>query len=207
MLPLPKEGEDENRPPTAVELCATYAYRRGFMTHKGIPDGSRAARLILKDYVKGKLLYCYPPPGYNSEEFQQYSNRYNVDNDNNDDDTNVETNNQEISSSETTSKVYFILFTKKKKKKTFVLYFSNFFQQPRFQPSDVDQQFFHPTDVRFGTKGTHGRINYTRKSGPILAGETMNDSTNQYPDGKPWKKHHNHNKKEKLRRLYRHLDA
>ncbi|CAF4123339.1 unnamed protein product [Rotaria sp. Silwood2] len=183
MLPLPKEGEDENRPPTAVELCATYAYRRGFMTHKGIPDGSRAARLILKDYVKGKLLYCYPPPGYNSEEFQQYSNRYNVDNDNNDDDTNVETNNQEISSSETTSK------------------------QPRFQPSDVDQQFFHPTDVRFGTKGTHGRINYTRKSGPILAGETMNDSTNQYPDGKPWKKHHNHNKKEKLRRLYRHLDA
>ena len=25
------------------------------MTHKGIPDGSRAARLILKDYVSGKL--------------------------------------------------------------------------------------------------------------------------------------------------------
>jgi hypothetical protein len=25
MLPLPKEGEDENRPPTAVEFCATYA--------------------------------------------------------------------------------------------------------------------------------------------------------------------------------------
>ena len=25
MLPLPKEGEDENRPPTAVELCASYA--------------------------------------------------------------------------------------------------------------------------------------------------------------------------------------
>ncbi|CAF4672056.1 unnamed protein product, partial [Rotaria socialis] len=25
MLPLPKEGEDEKRPPTAVEFCATYA--------------------------------------------------------------------------------------------------------------------------------------------------------------------------------------
>ncbi|CAF0865341.1 unnamed protein product [Rotaria sordida] len=170
MLPLPKEGEDENRPPTSVELCGTYAYRRGFMTHKGIPDGSRAARLILKDYVNGKLLYCYPPLGYNSEEFQQYSNHFDFHND--------DTNNEEIPSNETTSK------------------------QSRFQPSDVDQQFFHPTEVRVGTKGTH-----SRKNGPRLAGETMNDSTNQYSDGKPWKKHHNRNKKEKLRRLYRHLDA
>ena len=33
------------------------------MNHKGMPDVSRSARLILKDYVNGKLLYCYPPPG------------------------------------------------------------------------------------------------------------------------------------------------
>ena len=46
-------------------------------------------------------------------------------------------------------------------------------------------------------------MNYTRKAGPILANET----TNQYSDGKPSKKHHNRNKKEKLRRLYGHLDA
>jgi large subunit GTPase 1 len=82
--------------------------RRGFMTHKGIPDGSRAARLILKDYVSGKLLYCYPPPGYNSEDFQQYSTRFVLDND-----SNIETTDEEIASNETTSKVYFILFTKK----------------------------------------------------------------------------------------------
>jgi len=170
MLPLPREGEDENRPPTAVELCATYAYRRGFMTHKGIPDGSRAARLILKDYVNGKLLYCYPPPGCNPEEFQQYSIRFDLG-----DDTNNEISNEEtVSSTETTSK------------------------QPRFQPSDVDRQFFHPTDVRAGTKGVN-----SRKHGPVLAA----DSTNNTSDGKPWKKHHNRNKKEKLRRLYRHLDA
>jgi len=174
VLPLPKEGEDENRPPTAVEFCATYAYRRGFMTHKGIPDGSRAARLILKDYVSGKLLYCYPPPGYNSEEFQQYSTHFDRNND-----SNTETPNEEVASNETTLK------------------------QPRFQPSDVDRQFFQPTDVRVGSKGPHGRINYTRKNGPIL----VTDTTNQYPDGKPWKKHNNRNKKEKLRRLYRHLDA
>lgn len=46
------------------------------MTHKGIPDGSRAARLILKDYVNGKLLYCYPPPGYDPVEFQQYAQSF-----------------------------------------------------------------------------------------------------------------------------------
>ncbi|CAF1255037.1 unnamed protein product [Adineta steineri] len=181
MLPLPKEGEDENRPPTAVELCATYAYRRGFMTHKGIPDGSRAARLLLKDYINGKLLYCYPPPGYDSEEFQQYAAHYGLASDDDDDDD--ETNNEENTSNETTSK------------------------PSKFQPSDVDRQFFQPTDIRFGSKGIHGRLNYTRKNGPIQAGETTNDSTNQSPDGKPWKKHNNRKKKEKLRRLYGHLDA
>jgi large subunit GTPase 1 len=46
-------------------------------------------------------------------------------------------------------------------------------------------------------------VNYTRRNGPVLA----TDSTNPSPDGKPWKKHNNRNKKEKLRRLYRHLDA
>jgi large subunit GTPase 1 len=78
------------------------------MTHKGIPDGSRAARLILKDYVNGKVLYCYPPPGYNSEEFQHYSTHFNLH-----DDSNIETTNEETASNETTPKVYFILFTKK----------------------------------------------------------------------------------------------
>jgi large subunit GTPase 1 len=70
------------------------------MTHKGIPDGSRAARLILKDYVSGKLLYCYPPPGYNPEEFQHHSTRSRLDND-----SNIETSNEETASDETTSKV------------------------------------------------------------------------------------------------------
>lgn len=46
------------------------------MTHKGIPDGSRSARLILKDYVNGKLLFCYPPPGYDADEFQHYDERF-----------------------------------------------------------------------------------------------------------------------------------
>lgn len=83
--------------------------RRGFMTHKGIPDGSRAARLILKDYVNGKLLYCYPPPGHDSEQFQQYSLRFDLDDK---DDQSLEAIDEENPSSETTSKVE-ILFTNK----------------------------------------------------------------------------------------------
>lgn len=62
---------------------------------------------------------------------------------------------------------------------------------------------FSQTDIRFGSKGIHGRVNYTRKNGPTL----ITDGTNADSEGKPWKKHHNRNKKEKLRRLYRHLDA
>lgn len=45
---------------------------RGFMTANGEPDNSRAARYILKDYVNGKLLYCYGPPNVDQEEFHKF---------------------------------------------------------------------------------------------------------------------------------------
>ncbi|OCL12909.1 P-loop containing nucleoside triphosphate hydrolase protein, partial [Glonium stellatum] len=49
--------------PTAEELLRAYAAARGFhTTGQGQPDESRAARYVLKDYVKGKLLFCHPPP-------------------------------------------------------------------------------------------------------------------------------------------------
>ncbi|KAL5121637.1 hypothetical protein ACEQ8H_000323 [Pleosporales sp. CAS-2024a] len=49
--------------PTADELLRAYAIARGFSTQGlGQPDESRAARYVLKDYVKGKLLFCHPPP-------------------------------------------------------------------------------------------------------------------------------------------------
>jgi ribosome biogenesis GTPase A len=49
---------------------------RGYMNHKGTPDVQRGARYILKDYVNGKLLYCYPPPDHDSTSFQDH--RYEV---------------------------------------------------------------------------------------------------------------------------------
>ncbi|QIW99847.1 hypothetical protein AMS68_005365 [Peltaster fructicola] len=49
--------------PTGEELLNSYARARGFFTSgQGQPDESRAARFVLKDYVKGKLLFCHPPP-------------------------------------------------------------------------------------------------------------------------------------------------
>ncbi|KAK6342048.1 hypothetical protein TWF730_001530 [Orbilia blumenaviensis] len=50
--------------PTASEMLMAYARARGFTkTGSGRNwDESRAARLILKDYVNGRLLFCHPPP-------------------------------------------------------------------------------------------------------------------------------------------------
>ncbi|TKA31027.1 hypothetical protein B0A50_01995 [Salinomyces thailandicus] len=49
--------------PTGEEVLRAYARARGFSTQGlGQPDESRAARHVLKDYVKGKLLFCHPPP-------------------------------------------------------------------------------------------------------------------------------------------------
>lgn len=65
----PKEFEDPNRPPTPHELLTAYACSRGFMATKGNPHYDRAARVILKDYVKGRLRYCHAPPDTDSVEY------------------------------------------------------------------------------------------------------------------------------------------
>ncbi|GAA5914928.1 uncharacterized protein JCM6883_002971 [Sporobolomyces salmoneus] len=57
--------------PTAREFLNTYSLGRGFFTggHAGNTDVSRAARVILKDYVSGKLLFVQPPPGISADVF------------------------------------------------------------------------------------------------------------------------------------------
>ena len=53
-------------------LLEKYATIRGFRTAVGgSPDVSRAARIILKDFVSGKLLFCNPPPGLDPVEFNK----------------------------------------------------------------------------------------------------------------------------------------
>ncbi len=48
----------------AMLLLDTHAAARGFMTAgHGLPDRSRSARVILRDYVSGRVRFAHPPPG------------------------------------------------------------------------------------------------------------------------------------------------
>ena len=73
LLPKPADHENPNRPPTAHELLTSVAFMKGFMSSAGVPDCSRAARLILKDVVNGKLRWIAAPPGVPQDEFDKYS--------------------------------------------------------------------------------------------------------------------------------------
>jgi hypothetical protein len=46
----------------ADELLNAYARMRSFYKDHGRPDEAHAARIILKDFCSGKLLYAHPPP-------------------------------------------------------------------------------------------------------------------------------------------------
>ncbi|RLO04856.1 hypothetical protein DYB28_006121, partial [Aphanomyces astaci] len=61
-VPVPNTGK-YNDPVNVYSVLEVYARARGFTTTgKSGPDTSRAARVLLRDYVMGKLLYCHPPP-------------------------------------------------------------------------------------------------------------------------------------------------
>jgi len=63
-LPLPALHEDQNRNATAGEILRGYCASRGFTLVHGRPDEVRAGRIVLKDFINGKLLYCNAPEGY-----------------------------------------------------------------------------------------------------------------------------------------------
>ncbi|CAI9105793.1 OLC1v1004806C2 [Oldenlandia corymbosa var. corymbosa] len=67
-LPKPKPYESETRPPLASELLRAYCASRGYVASSGLPDETRAARQILKDYIDGKLPHFELPPGTSNEE-------------------------------------------------------------------------------------------------------------------------------------------
>uniref|UniRef100_A0A668AE92 Large subunit GTPase 1 homolog n=1 Tax=Myripristis murdjan TaxID=586833 RepID=A0A668AE92_9TELE len=165
----PREDEDPDRPPTSEELLMAYGYMRGFMTSHGQPDQSRSARYILKDYVKGKLLYCHPPPHIDAADFQPQHSKFQPE----DPDT--------CDPSQSTSKQHKV----------------------RRIENLVDKNFFHQVNVRALTKGVQSVMGYKPGSGPVGPGKAVSEM----PVGKPWKKHGNRNKKEKVRRLNKHLDA
>ncbi|RDY04825.1 GTPase LSG1-2 [Mucuna pruriens] len=67
-LPKPKPYESQSRPPLASELLRAYCASRGYVASSGLPDETRAARQILKDYIDGKLPHYEMPPRASDEE-------------------------------------------------------------------------------------------------------------------------------------------
>lgn len=67
-LPKPKPYEPQNRPPLASELLRSYCASRGYVASSGLPDETKAARFILKDYIDGKLPHYEMPPGMSDVE-------------------------------------------------------------------------------------------------------------------------------------------
>ena len=61
-----REAEDALE---SEELLNALGYLRGFMTPRGLPDQPKTARVLLKDFVSGKLLYCKAPPGVDQQEY------------------------------------------------------------------------------------------------------------------------------------------
>lgn len=73
-LPFAKDlaNRDIVKPPTAEDLLTTYCVARSMLAaSSGVPDFQRAARIIIKDYADGKLLYCHSPPNTDTMTFQR----------------------------------------------------------------------------------------------------------------------------------------
>ncbi len=62
----------------SMQLLSAFGLMRGLMKPGNVPDQARAARVILKDYVQGKLLFCKAPPGTPQEQFCRYEIDYTV---------------------------------------------------------------------------------------------------------------------------------
>ncbi|KAG7514337.1 large subunit GTPase 1-like [Solea senegalensis] len=83
--------------------------------------------------------------------------------------------------------------------------FSSTKKQQKIQriENPVDTNFFHQENVRALSRGVQSVMGYKPGSGPVAPG----NAGSEVVPGKPWKKHGNRNKKEKVRRLNKHMDA
>lgn len=61
------------------QLLAAYADLRGFYITAGKPDNFRTARLVLNDYLDGKILFCRAPPSDDQKAFSKLTKYNNPD--------------------------------------------------------------------------------------------------------------------------------
>lgn len=133
------------------------------MTANGQPDQARSARYILKDYVNGKLLYCYAPPNCIQEDFHKYPERIPT------------TITEEKLPSATQRAIRLNKVT---------------------HSSDLDVQFYQENSSKAGIKGR-----------PLLIDSRNSLTSNANAiSSKPWRQIKKHEKREKLRKKFAHLD-
>lgn len=64
-----KEARRADRKSQGNQILSAFGIMRGFMKPGGVPDQSRAARVILKDYITGRIVFCHAPPGVEQAKF------------------------------------------------------------------------------------------------------------------------------------------
>uniref|UniRef100_A0A914WU47 Large subunit GTPase 1 homolog n=1 Tax=Plectus sambesii TaxID=2011161 RepID=A0A914WU47_9BILA len=171
MLPKPAEHESPDRIPTAYELLTAIAFMRGFMSTKGVPDASRAARLLIKDITSGKLKWIAAPPGVDQAVFD------------------ASTYPPRVEGERERGTVALEQMIKRR-----------LVDSARVNDNHLNAQFFAGAEVKAHLK-TAFADNTPPSAAPSVAG-SMYGSTASLAGGKPWKKHNNKHKKEKLRRVY-----
>ena len=62
---------------SAKQFLQVIAKKRGFYTGNGLPEEAKTAKLVLRDYTSGKLLFCHLRPDFSEEKYgkiPQYEN-------------------------------------------------------------------------------------------------------------------------------------
>ena len=62
---------------SAKQFLQIIAKKRGFYTGNGLPEEAKTAKLVLRDYTSGKLLFCHLRPDFSQEKYgkiPQYEN-------------------------------------------------------------------------------------------------------------------------------------
>ena len=54
----------ESKKYNASLFLSVFAAKKGFVTGRGLPNEAQAARLVLKDYTNGRLLFCHLRPDF-----------------------------------------------------------------------------------------------------------------------------------------------
>jgi large subunit GTPase 1 len=54
---------------SAKQFLQILAAKKGYFLYDNVPDEAKTSKIVLKDYVSGKLLFCYLRPDYTKEKF------------------------------------------------------------------------------------------------------------------------------------------